>query len=382
MRRVALSTTASAALLLASGVATRAEAPADVLFGKSCAPYGGNFYGWLEDAFKLLDREGDGSLNKSELGPWPIKWLDESGDGKVIRGEMTMASAMNLFKALDLDGDGELSASEVPQSLIDAIESHDGFAENNDGKADAVEFATFHAAQAKAKGKPMSGAEIIILLVAAGVGVVAVVLLVQSWRSTASASKDSSQDFLGIDEFTLTYPPEVAEFQELRDAGEADETTLKRALFKRAIATVPMRMYVQAEERNQQTLFQKSMISAGSWANFQGCIEEVKVEMEVIKEEADALQEGWSESIIQESHWLFNHIQEEKKAMEVARENAQRMQEAQAKARADAAAAVESASAAAEREVAERAKAIKELEREAEREAAKKSLTQRKPTKK
>ena len=67
------------------------------------------------------------------------------------------------------------------------------------------------------------------------------------------------------------------------------------------------------------------------------------MEMEVIKEEADALQEGWSESIIQESHWLFNHIQEEKKAMEVARENAQRMQEAQAKARAQALATADTA---------------------------------------
>ena len=35
--------------------------------------------------------------------------------------------------------------------------------------------------------------------------------------------------------------------------------------------------------------------------------------MEVIKEEAEALQPGWSESIVQEAHWLHQNVNDEKK---------------------------------------------------------------------
>jgi len=356
-----------------------AAAPQNI-FGKECAKtYEGDFFEWIaESIFPSLDANGDGTLDKSEVSASVISHLDNNADEKISLGEMTMAKAKALFNALDLDEDGELTTAEVPRALIENIENADGFEENNDGKVDTVEFSNFHASRVKKRGRSMSGAEIVILLVAFGVGVVAMFMVAQSWRSNTSTESEE-QAFLGVEEYQLDYPPEVAAFQELRDEGGADQTSLKRALMKRALATVPMRLYVQTEERNVQRLYQNSMISPTSWDNFQACIEEVKAEMEVIKDEADSIQEGWSETILQEAHWLHQHIQEEKKQAQSIKDQFRLKQEAAVKAKREAEAASANKAKAAEQEVIERERAIKELEREAEREAEKKrGLTQRK----
>ena len=101
------------------------------------------------------------------------------------------------------------------------------------------------------------------------------------------------------------------DFQKLRDAGVTEVRVLKQALFKRALATVPMRVYAQVqpppsdllcvgivvlffqgawaadvkhwlvtsaqnEEGNVKRMYQNSMISPASWENFQACLEEVR----------------------------------------------------------------------------------------------------------
>jgi hypothetical protein len=261
----------------------------------------------------------------------------------------------------------------------------DGFIENNDGKLDDVEFANFFAkVKPKPKKPPVSWAEVAILGIAGGMACVAAALVAQSWRKSTQSSHDTDS-LLGVESYELEYPPEVLAFQELREGGEADEVVLKRALFKRAVATVPMRLYVQTEEKNVQRMYHNSMISPESWANFQACVEEVKVEMEVIKEEAEAIMEGWAESVLQEAHWLYQHVEEEKKAIEAlkAKLEAAKAEEAAAKAAAvaekvAAAAAEELAVLSAAKAAAARVEAIASLEKEAAAEAAKKEAMKKK----
>lgn len=334
------------------------------------------------------DKNKDEALQESELGALAFKHLDANGDGAVSREEMSMAKALALFSALDANADGELMAGEVPQAFIDIVENLDGFVENNDGKLDSIEFANFHAkVKPKPKKAPVSWAEVAILGIAGGMACVAAALLYQSWRKSTSSGGEVNS-LLGVENYELDYPPEVAAFQELRDSGEADEIKLKRALFKRALATVPMRLYIQAEEKNVQRMYHNSMISPESWANFQQCIEDVKVEMEVIKEEAEAIQEGWSESVVQEAHWLHQHLLEEKKQVDAfkAKVEATKATEAEAKKAAVASAAAakaekETKALSAEKEASDRKKAIAALEKEAEAEAAKKGNSAQKKKK-
>jgi hypothetical protein len=325
-------------------------------------------------------------LDEAELGgKLALKFLDTNGDGSVSLQEMSMAKALALFGALDRDSDGELGAVEVPQAFIDVVENLDGFVENNDGKLDEVEFSNFFAkVKPKPKKPPVTWAEVSILGIAGGMACLAAYMLLQSWRKSTSTGGDTNS-LLGVESYELDYPPEVMAFQELRDNGETDVTVLKRALFKRAVATVPMRLYVQAEEKNVQRMYHNSMISPESWANFQQCVEEVKVEMEVIKEEAEAIMEGWSESVLQEAHWLFQHVEEEKKAVENLKNKvaSAKAEEAAAKeaAMAEKAASEAAKQAAASKEAKDaqdRLDAIASLEREAAAEEAKKEAQKKK----
>ncbi len=127
-----------------------------------------------------------------------------------------------------------------------------------------------------------------------------------------------------------------------------------------------------------QRLYQNSMISPTTWANFEACLEEVKNEVEVIKSEADSLKEGWAESIVQESHWLYNHFQEEKKAGDAAKELQRARREAADKAKKEAAEKEASEAKAVLQKKIDSERATKELEREAEEAERKRGLTQRK----
>jgi Ca2+-binding EF-hand superfamily protein len=163
---------------------------------------------WLSKAFATLDSNKDGVLQVSEAGERIVALLDTNNDFKISLGEMTLSKARALFDALDVNSDGEMATSEVPEALVQLVEIHDGFVENNDGKLDAVEFSQWHASYLKSRGRSMSWAEIIILVVAGGVSVAAVGMSVQSWQKNTSGGKDESS-FLGAEEYALEYPPEV-----------------------------------------------------------------------------------------------------------------------------------------------------------------------------
>ena len=120
-----------------------------------------------------------------------------------------MAKALAIFALLDLDGDGVLSPEEVPLEFIESGEIHDGFAENNDGKLDEVEFSTWHAAKLrKPVAKPMSWGEIAILVIAGGAATVGAGLLLQSWRKSTEVGTGDG-DFLGVETYELDFPQEV-----------------------------------------------------------------------------------------------------------------------------------------------------------------------------
>ena len=206
------------------------------------------YWKWLhEDVFAALDANGDGNFDADELGDHGMKHLDADGDGLVSMGEMTLSKALLLFATMDLDGDGELTGEEVPQELIDSIENHDGFEQNNDGKVDSVEFANFHEAMRKAYGmktnaKPMTWMEYVVLATASVVLAVAGSLTFQTWRKNTSAGAEAGPNLggnlaSGIETYDLEFPPECFEYEDLKEAVEkgekkVTEDELRQALFK------------------------------------------------------------------------------------------------------------------------------------------------------
>jgi translocation protein SEC66 len=363
-------------VLLATPLSTSGKSPV------TNAVFDGNFMNWLDVSFKSLDKNEDGKLDGKEVIKKNVfESLDSNKDGSIEALELQTSDSKSFFNLLDVNGDEFWTVGEVPLTLIQAIENHDGFAENNDGKVDLVEFSSYHSSnntiKKDAKGK--SYTEMAILGFAGLIAVSAIVVMYNSWSSTTQ-SDDKSQAFMGVDEYELEYPPEVAEFQELREKGETDEIVLKRALMKRALATCPMRLYIQAEEKNVQRLYQKSMISPTTWANFRACAEEINMEVQVIKDEAESLKEGWGESIIQEAHWLHANIEMEKKQIEEINNQKRQQYEAIMKAKQQAETEHASKKKMEEQEKMDRERAILELEKEAALEAEKKNkgLTQRK----
>lgn len=63
------------------------------------------YWKWLnEEVFNAFDANKDGNFDASEIGTKNMKHLGVDEDGKITRGEMTLAKALLLFSTLDTDG--------------------------------------------------------------------------------------------------------------------------------------------------------------------------------------------------------------------------------------------------------------------------------------
>ena len=100
--------------------------------------------------------------------------------------------------------------------------------------------------------KPMTWMEYTVLATATLVLAVAVALAVQSWRkNTRGADGGPSLSSLasGVESYDLEFPEECFDYEDLKKAIESGEKKptdkeLKQALMKRAVATVPLRVFV------------------------------------------------------------------------------------------------------------------------------------------
>ena len=308
-----------------------------------------------------------------------------------------------MFFYID-SSDGELTHEEVPRSLIESIENHDGFEQNNDGKVDSVEFANFHEAMRKMYGmksaqKPMTWMEYVVMGTATLVFGTAIALTIQSWRKTTSGEASSpslSAIASGVETYLLDFPVECDEYEDEKDKVTEEQWTelevtkeklrpmaneveklknmlekksqqlqarggsneemmkeavalqqklktkateferlrvplrnmlipLKQALMKRALATVPMRVWEAQEDHSLRRMYHNSMVDPATFENFQRCSAEIKNEQQLIMAEAELLEDGWGEKIIHEAHYLDQHINQDRaqsdkiKAQEAAR---------------------------------------------------------------
>lgn len=111
---------------------------------------------------------------------------------------------------------------------------------------------------------------------------------------------DFQYDSIGSDHYKVSLPPEVEmyeEFKERFDMNQENKVPLQKALFDRAMASVPLILYMQNEAPNANSLYKRSMIGESTWRSFKDSEEMVRQEMEDVRYEADLLRLGWGDMI-------------------------------------------------------------------------------------
>jgi len=150
-----------------------------------------------------------------------------------------------------------------------------------------------------------------VLLVIAGV----IMLLGAAYLVYLALNKPKTDNFLEMlatESYNIEFPPECAEYDKVK-ASSASAAELKKALLKRALANIPVRNYMQAEERNIQRLYQQSMVSQATWKSFQEALTLVVEEVEFVTAEAEEIEEKWGERIWMEAQFFFEHFTNKKR---------------------------------------------------------------------
>ena len=88
----------------------------------------------LKKAFEKFDRNGDGKLDRAELGP-VVGFLRQMAN-PMLKGGTPEAVVDNLLKQFDADGDGKISRAEAKGRVLEAFDRLDA---NKDGFLDRAE---------------------------------------------------------------------------------------------------------------------------------------------------------------------------------------------------------------------------------------------------
>ncbi|KAG9413138.1 hypothetical protein AC1031_016162 [Aphanomyces cochlioides] len=126
-----------------------------------------------------------------------------------------------------------------------------------------------------------------------------------------------------INGFDFTLPPQIEEYRALKEKApenltEEDLKTLCSALFRRAVADIPLIRRIQTEAQGMHRLKTNDLIKDGSYMSFKLAEEMIGEEIKEVREEAQALQpeENWGESIFAQAVQFINHMSEQEELAE------------------------------------------------------------------
>ncbi|RHY35428.1 hypothetical protein DYB32_000097 [Aphanomyces invadans] len=161
--------------------------------------------------------------------------------------------------------------------------------------------------------------------VAIGVFVFAVFLVycaVKAMRPKKGAEGDDILEEM-INGFDFTLPPQIEEYRALKEKApavlaEEDMKTLCSALFRRAVADIPLIRRIQTEAQGMHRLKTNDLIKDGSYMSFKLAEEMIGEEIKEVREEAQALQpqDNWGESIFAQAVQFINHMSEQEELAE------------------------------------------------------------------
>jgi hypothetical protein len=135
-----------------------------------------------------------------------------------------------------------------------------------------------------------------------------------------------------INGFDFTLPPQVDEYRQIKakapaKLGDEDKKIVCSALFRRAVADIPLIRKIQQEAQGMHRLKTNDLIKDGPYLSFKLAEEMIGEEIKEVQEEAQALQpqDNWGESIFSQAVHFIQHMQEkEEKAEEETQEQAKK----------------------------------------------------------
>lgn len=220
-----------------------------------------------------------------------------------------------------------------------------------------------------------------ILAVAAATGY----FMLKSQKGFAS---NDLLDAIGVENYDFEYPAEVEAYEALKSESPDDTEALKKALFKRALADVPIIRWFHQENMKYEQLAKsgQSGINETNFENFEMAHSTLQEEMETVQTEADELEPEWSKRIWTEATQVYQYFLSEHRESMMSQERDRRMKEEAKKAKKSAKQREESKKRQEEKKRQDADKAMQELMKLEEQEKSKKKggagLTQRKNSKK
>ncbi|EQC27000.1 hypothetical protein SDRG_15213 [Saprolegnia diclina VS20] len=175
--------------------------------------------------------------------------------------------------------------------------------------------------------------------VAAGVFVAAVFLVISVIKVLRPKKVLEGDDVLDemINGFDFSLPPQVEEYRAIREKapatlGEEDMKIVCSALFRRAVADIPLIRKIQTEAQGMQRLKQNDLIKDGPFMSFKLAEEMIAEEIKEVREEAQALQpnDNWGESIFAQAVQFINHMAEQEQLAEQKKQQTDMAAQAQA----------------------------------------------------
>ena len=162
-------------------------------------------------------------------------------------------------------------------------------------------------------------------LVALAIGVAALVLVFSVVKVLRAKKTGEGDDMLEsmINGFDFVLPPQVDEFRQLKEKvpEQMNEETMKilcSALFRRAVADIPLIRKIQTEAQGMHRLKTNDLIKDGSFMSFKMAEEMIGEEIKDVREEANALQpqDNWGDSIFAQAVQFINHMSEQEQLAE------------------------------------------------------------------
>ncbi|GLE05434.1 hypothetical protein PINS_up014447 [Pythium insidiosum] len=135
---------------------------------------------------------------------------------------------------------------------------------------------------------------------------------IKVWWPKRSTELDASLDAM-INGFDFELPEEVEMYRQFREEHPEDVDGCFQALFRRAVADIPLIRKIQSESSGIQRLKKNDILKDGSFLSYKMAEDLINDEINDVRREAEELKpgEGWPDRIFPQAVQFLNHMAEQ-----------------------------------------------------------------------
>ncbi|KAJ0394455.1 hypothetical protein P43SY_010313 [Pythium insidiosum] len=135
---------------------------------------------------------------------------------------------------------------------------------------------------------------------------------IKVWWPKSTTELDASLDAM-INGFDFELPEEVEMYRKFREENPDDVDGCFQALFRRAVADIPLIRKIQSESSGIQRLKKNDILKDGSFLSYKMAEDLINDEINDVRREAEELKpgEGWPDRIFPQAVQFLNHMAEQ-----------------------------------------------------------------------